>query len=164
MIVSIDNEPYHLDAAKIAHTIKDKYVASGGGHAITLLNGKKLDIGKKSVFRLAIKSMLVPVALPILQALADKYNYVLASHVKHEDLIDYIIINTLDLIAANEAGVHIYVSTQISDIGCKSFISFSTTKREQINTEGEKTTKQDTVIDEDTGRGNDLLCRKDGNG
>jgi len=156
MIIHLDKQPYALDVGKIADRIKQKYNFYDGSNALLLPGGKSIDIGKKSIIRLAIKSMLVPIAIPALQALAQKYAYELTPHVKHEDLIDYFINNTLDLVAALETGINIYVSTQDSDSTFKNIISFSTVKQEYSDTKGEENPEQATNNDEDTRWGNDF--------
>ena len=100
MQLKIDRVIYNVNLANVARHLQVWY--NNNKHlsdTLILENGKKIDFSRKSLSRIALKTALVPIAIPTLQATYKLKGAELPPHEKHEDLIDYCIFHMLGLIA-----------------------------------------------------------------
>lgn len=112
MRIYIDGVPYHLNIGEIAAHLQSLYTEHKGVMEQPVeKNGIKFDFGRKSVLRIAVKTTLVPLVLPIIRAMYENKGLQLRPHVKHEDLIDYIVENVLTYIATIEKDFQLHVLT-----------------------------------------------------
>lgn len=100
MRIRIDNIFYNLNLTRVAEHLQAWYQTNKhSGDTIYLENGKKVDFSRKSITRLALKTALVPIAIPALKMMYKMKGAEVPPHEKHEDLIDYLILNMLGAIA-----------------------------------------------------------------
>lgn len=91
---------YHIDLTKVANHLiswynENKHLAD----SVTLDNGRKIDFSKKSITRIALKTALVPIAIPTLKMLYAMKGAELPAHEKHADLIDYVVVQMISFLA-----------------------------------------------------------------
>jgi hypothetical protein len=142
MRMTIDGVSYSFSVGKIVEAIRTKYMLSIGQEEVklTMPNGKKIDFGKKSLLRIGIKSLLVPILLPMLTDAYEKAELTLPEHEKHSDYIDYIVLNALAYIVETERNIDIH-ATSTPDItsNVRHVTSISASRREPIANDGEYT-------------------------
>lgn len=112
MKINIDGQFYHLNIGEIAAHLQSLYTEHKGSLEQPVeKNGIKFDFGRKSVLRIAVKSAIVPLVLPIIRTMYENKGLQLRPHIKHEDLIDYIVENVLTYVATIEKEFQLYVLT-----------------------------------------------------
>lgn len=135
MKIFIDNQEYEIPLSTIANRLEEKYMLLKD-KPLKMPNGKVIDFSRKSLLRTGLKSVLVPIVLPILQGMYQENFLILPPHEKHSDLIDYVIIHMLRFIGLMEGKITLNVST-IEDIdSCiKHIKAISTVRKTSINAE-----------------------------
>src|SRR5260221_4460745 len=145
MKVQIDYQMYHVDLGKVMMHIKSLYIANNEKMSVMeLADGRTIDMGKKSLLRLGLKTALVPFAIPMLKHLYKSRGYDLPEHKKHSDLIDYIAFCLLDFISLIEKDVNLYaISVPVNESNDRSIKALSTIKQQQLNPPGKNTGKEE---------------------
>ena len=129
----LDGQKYFYDVKEIADKLKTAYLLSKD--RVLVLGKKKTEVNfqRKSLLRLGIKSLLVPIALPILEDMYESQGLELPKHEKHADLIDYILLNILEFIKVIEKDITIHAtSIESIDGGGKDIIAVSSHGTETI--------------------------------
>lgn len=113
MRIVIDSQVYRIHLDRIAHTLQILYNRNKDkvDHEQLLPGGVKIDFSRKSLLRTGFKSLLVPLILPIINAMYESKGIQIRPRVKHEDLIDYIVECVLTFIAIAEGDIQYYVTT-----------------------------------------------------
>lgn len=114
-IHDIGKTSYNLNLTKVSEHLQAWYQANKHlSDNVTLENGKRIDFSRKSLTRIALKTALVPIAIPTLQMFYKMKGAELPPHEKHEDLIDYLVMKMFGMIALFDKD-QIYVETLESD-------------------------------------------------
>jgi hypothetical protein len=111
----LDGKTYLIDLGAYARMCVNVYKHHSG--KITLSNNKVLDFSKKSLFRIAVKSLVAPILLPMLEEMYKAIGKPLPKPEKHADLIDYAMEHMANFIIDNERGVTLGVTTQNTSTG-----------------------------------------------
>ena len=143
MRVQIDSTMFHLDLEKVSQHLISWYEDNKHyGYNMKFENGKTLDFSPKSIARIALKTALVPIALPTLKMLYGLRHAELPKHTKHEDMIDYCVVKMLGFVALLDKD-YLYVETTERDrSNSRSVISISTNGPRQLTTKTEGGTKE----------------------
>lgn len=119
MRLYIDGIEYQVDGEKALEFVKAFYLReSEKMETIDLQNGKRLDFGKKSIVRLAMKTAMVPFVVPVINLLYRLRGMDPPRHEKHEDLINWMVVKMLEFGMAAEKDVVLHaISTAMEDHG-----------------------------------------------
>ncbi len=135
MRIQLDYTTYHIDLEKVMLHIKSWYIVNNEKMSVMQLNnGKTIDMGKKSLLRIGLKTALIPIAIPMLKQLYKSRGYSMPEHKKHSDLIDYIAFCLLDFITLIEKDVNLYaISIPLDKSSDRCIKTLSTIKQQQLN-------------------------------
>ncbi len=111
MKISIYGETYYINMTKVGDTLKKRYLEISG-KPIVLRNGKTIDLSRKSLPLIAARATMVQTILPMIEDMYTDQGIPLPPHVKHENVVDYIVNAILDLMIHIEGKVHFYVTSE----------------------------------------------------
>ncbi len=100
MDINVDtSEKFKIDLTKVSDHLVAWYEHNKHlSDTVTTMNGKRIDFSRKSLTRLALKTALVPIAIPTLEMLYKMKGAELPPHEKHADLIDYVVVQLIKFI------------------------------------------------------------------
>lgn len=106
----IDDKCISMDVGKVSERLQNWYkVNKHYGYSIETEKGK-IDFSPKSVARIALKVAMTPIAIPMLKMIYKIRNKEPRKHEKHEDLLDYIVLASIDFLSLFNEDV-VYVKT-----------------------------------------------------
>ena len=160
MRIQLDNTTYHINLEKVSLHLQAWYRDNRHYGDKVEVDGKTIDFSRKSVARIALKTALVPIAIPALRMLYKIKGAELPSHEKHEDLIDYCVERMLGIIGLFEKDSIYVESIETTECDVRLIDAISTSLPKRIARTGvEKEAK------ESSSRGEALLRGgEDGNG
>lgn len=115
MKIFLDDTTYLLDVGKLCRQLRLIYAAKSVDKI--KLGGKTLDMSKRSLLRTALKSVMVPIVLPILEELYLSKGFMLPKPERHSDLIDYAITHIINFASLVEKDFNIHVESTEIDSG-----------------------------------------------
>lgn len=166
MKVILDGVVYTISLSDLASFIQAYYKHNASAmNKITFDNGRTIDFSSKSIARIALKTALVPIAVPMLKLIYGKFGLELPKHDRHEDFIDYFVHHTIGILRLFEMG-SIYVQTieSIDDNNGKTVISLSTNAPGAIASPSNENTREESRQEETIGTGREALVHRGENG
>lgn len=112
MKITLDNELIQLNLQQTCQHLSMLYDMMKDTHLqLEFKGGLIVDFSKKSISRIALSAVLVPVLLPIMKGLYTSKNIEIPEHMKHTDYIDYIVQCVLHYVSSVEKEYQLYVKT-----------------------------------------------------
>lgn len=116
MRLVIDGVLYDVNLEKVSEHLQAFYLEqSKSMQVLDVGGGKKLDFSKKGVIRIGMKAAMVPFVIPVIGMLYRMRGLEPPKHAKHEDLIDWMVIQMLKFAAIIEGDVQLNASSKAAE-------------------------------------------------
>lgn len=135
MRIKLDDVWYSVNLGQVCDSILNAYTSFSNGNV--KLGNKSMDFSKGSILRLGVKSAITPILLPLIQDMYEKQGWQLDKPAKHTDLIDYIIISTIEYFKKLQSESIIYATSKATEGDCRVIKTVSTVGGTVDNTESE---------------------------